>query len=95
MASRKPVAPQTTDPANTSAPAAGELADVSATNDAAGQNAEPVVTHLLVRSLAPGFRRGGRAWPAEEIEVSVDDFSAEQLDQIMAEPMLNVMPVAE
>ena len=130
MASRKPAAQQTTEPANTSAPAAGELADVSATgagqpvplvetesaspatptvtaseaspdggeaatNDAAGQNAEPVVTHLLVRSLVPGFRRGGRAWPTEEVKVAVDDFSVEQLDQIMAEPMLNVMPVAE
>ena len=85
MASRKLAAPQTTDPDG------GE----AVTNDAAGQNTEPVVTHLLVRSLAPGFRRGGRAWPTEEIKVSVDDFSAEQLDQIMAEPMLNVMPVAE
>ena len=56
---------------------------------------EVTVTHLLVRSLVPGFRRGGRAWPAEEVKVSVDDLTAEQIEQIMAEPLLNVMPVAE
>lgn len=115
---------KTTEPANTSAPKAGENAEVSAAG--AGQPApkaettsapsatptvttsetppsggtdasksDPVVTHLVVHSMVPGFRRGGRAWPADEVKVSVDDFSPEQLRQIMTEPLLNVLPVAE
>lgn len=54
---------------------------------------EPIVTHLLVRSLAPGFRRAGRAWPAEEVEVSVDDFTVDQVNALLREPMLVVTPM--
>jgi len=133
MASKKTAAKTDTtptEPANTSAPTAGEPAEVSATgaaqaaphvetesappatptvatsetspeggekatDDGAAQGDNLVVTHLVVRSLVPGFRRGGRAWPAEEVKVSVDEFSDEQLKQLMMEPLLNVLPVAE
>ena len=134
MASKK-TAPKTapaktTEPTNTSAPTAGENAEVSATgaasaapqvetksapsatptvttsetppaggsaptNNDAAKSVGQVVTHLVVHSLVPGFRRGGRAWLTDEVKVSVDDFSAEQLKQIMTEPLLNVLPVAE
>lgn len=53
------------------------------------------VTHLQVRSLVAGFRRAGRAWPAEEVTVSADDLTAEQIEQLLAEPMLVVVPVAD
>ena len=47
-----------------------------------------------MRSLVAGFRRAGRAWPAEEVTVSADEFTAEQIEQILAEPMLVVIVVA-
>jgi len=52
-------------------------------------------SRLQVRSLAAGFRRAGRAWPAEEVTVDIDEFTAEQIAQILAEPMLVVLPIAE
>ena len=57
--------------------------------------AEVKVDKLVVRSLSAGFRRAGRAWPAEEVTVSADEFTAEQIEQLLAEPMLVVLPVAE
>ena len=36
----------------------------------------------------------GRAWPAEEVTVNADEFTAEQIEQILAEPMLVVIVVA-
>ncbi|MEW5893376.1 MAG: HI1506-related protein [Pseudomonadota bacterium] len=56
--------------------------------------AEVKVDKLVVRSLSAGFRRAGRAWPAEEVTVSTDEFTAEQIEQLLAEPMLVVLPVA-
>lgn len=53
------------------------------------------VTQLQVRSQVAGFRRAGRAWPADVVTVSVDEFTAEQVEQLLAEPMLAVVPVAE
>lgn len=52
------------------------------------------VSRLQVRALKAGFRRAGRAWPAEETTVSVDEFTAEQIEQLLAEPMLVVLPIA-
>lgn len=51
-------------------------------------------SHLSIRALRAGFRRAGRAWPAEEVTVAVDEFTAEQVEQLLAEPMLVVMPIA-
>ncbi|MEW5836897.1 MAG: HI1506-related protein [Pseudomonadota bacterium] len=56
--------------------------------------AEVKVDKLVVRSLSAGFRRAGRAWPAEEVTVNADEFTAEQIEQLLAEPMLVVLPVA-
>lgn len=51
------------------------------------------ITHLVVRAVQPGFRRGGRAWGAEEVTVDAKEFSAEQIEALLAEPMLVVVPV--
>ena len=56
--------------------------------------AEVKADKLIVRSLVSGFRRAGRAWPAEEVTVNADEFTAEQIEQILAEPMLVVIVVA-
>lgn len=56
---------------------------------------DPVVTHLLVSAKKDGFRRAGRAWSATPTEVSVDDFTQAQIDQLLAEPLLVVVPVAQ
>lgn len=54
---------------------------------------EAPITHLVVRAVQPGFRRGGRAWGAEEVTVDAKEFSAEQIEALLAEPMLVVVPV--
>lgn len=45
---------------------------------------------LSIRSAQAGFRRAGRAWPAEAVTVEVSEFSEAQIEQIMSEPMLIV-----
>lgn len=50
---------------------------------------------LVVRALVAGFRRAGRAWPAEEVTVDAADFTAEQIEQLLAEPKLVVTQAAE
>lgn len=50
--------------------------------------AEAVPTHLSVRALRPGFRRAGRAWPAEVTTVALADLSAAQIEALLAEPLL-------
>lgn len=55
---------------------------------------EPIVTALHVRALADGFRRAGRAWPVAGVDVPIDDFDDVQIEQLFAEPMLVVTPVA-
>lgn len=52
------------------------------------------VDTLVVRALSAGFRRAGRAWPAEEVTVAASEFSAEQIAQLINEPLLVVLPVA-
>jgi len=52
------------------------------------------VDKLVVRSLSAGFRRAGRAWPVEEVTVSVDEFTVEQIEQLLAEPLLVVLPIS-
>lgn len=67
------------------APAAAKTQAVTAA-DLGSVNA----THVVVRSLVPGFRRAGRAWPVEETTVPMDEFSAEELDSLLAETNLLV-----
>lgn len=52
-----------------------------------------VVPGLRVAAKVAGFRRGGRAWPADATDVPVADFSKAQLAQIRAEPMLVVTDI--
>lgn len=62
---------------------------------AVGGKSDLVATHLAVTSRRDGFRRAGRAWSAETVTVAVADFSPGQIEQLLAEPMLTVVPVAE
>jgi len=50
-------------------------------------------THLSVRATRDGFRRAGRAWPAEETTVPLKDFTDEQVAALEAEPLLTVKRV--
>jgi hypothetical protein len=66
---------------------AEELAADPLGSPAAGEHA---FSHLHVRALADGFRRAGRAWPAEGVKVAAEAFSVEQIAQLMSEPQLIV-----
>ncbi len=48
------------------------------------------VPGLRVSALVAGFRRAGRAWPAEATEVSADEFTKPQIAALKAEPGLRV-----
>ncbi len=54
---------------------------------------DPVATHLAVSAKKAGFRRAGRAWGTEPTEVSIDEFTDEQIQQLLSDPMLTVLPV--
>jgi len=121
---------KTTEPANTSAPKAGENADVSATgsgqpdpqastpsappatptvttsetppvggnaptNDESQKTGGPVAKGLIVSSKTEGFRRSGRSWSKTAETVNADDFTPAQIEALLAEPMLDVVVVAE
>lgn len=45
---------------------------------------------LHVTALRAGFRRAGRAWPAERTPVAAGDLSEEQIAQLQADPMFLV-----
>lgn len=45
---------------------------------------------LKITSKKDGFRRAGVSHPAREVEYPADKFSAEQIAQLEAEPMLIV-----
>lgn len=49
------------------------------------------VTHLLISSAREGFRRAGRPWRVARTLVSVDEFSAEQIEALEREPMFRVV----
>lgn len=57
--------------------------------------AEPVVSAFIVTAQVDGFRRAGRAWSREATRVSADEFSADEIAALLAEPMLDVLPVAD
>jgi len=57
--------------------------------------AEPVAQSLIVTARVDGFRRAGRAWSASLQTVSAAEFTAEQIKALLAEPMLDVVVVAD
>ena len=54
-----------------------------------------VVTQLIVSAKAEGFRRAGRAWSKKAETVSAEDFADAQIEALLAEPMLDVVVVAD
>ena len=57
--------------------------------------AEPAIKSLIVTAKVAGFRRAGRAWGTTAETVSTDEFSDEQIEALLAEPMLDVVAVTE
>lgn len=57
------------------------------------ETAAPTLTGLRVTAKHDGFRRCGRAWPASGVEVSADDFTDAEIERLVAEPELVVVPV--
>lgn len=49
----------------------------------------------LVTSQVEGFRRAGRAWSREATRIEAADLQDGQLEALQAEPMLDVVGVAE
>lgn len=48
-------------------------------------------THVRVVALQDeGRHRAGRHWPTEATEVSIDDFTDDQLEQLLNDPKLSV-----
>lgn len=45
---------------------------------------------LSICAKTAGFRRAGRAWLTAPVTVEASEFSAEQIEQLKAEPMLIV-----
>lgn len=84
-------------------PPGGSVGEViSGTVEARPDGAEPgekvdgLLKALLVRALPEaGFRRAGRHWPAEAVEVPADELTAEQIDALLREPMLHVTLIGE
>jgi len=50
---------------------------------------------LIVTAKAEGFRRAGRPWSTTPETVNVDDFTADQVKALLAEPMLEVVVVVK
>lgn len=61
---------------------------------AAGEGSLPEIqpTHLVVRAVTEGFRRAGRAWSTQETTVPIGEFSEQQIEALLAEPNLVVVP---
>lgn len=73
------------------APAGGEMTAILSE----GQLFAPALPRLLVRALRDGRRRAGRAWPAAGVKVSAEEFTRTQIEQLLADPLLSVTPVAD
>jgi hypothetical protein len=56
---------------------------------------KPVSSLIVCCHRPQGIWRAGRFWSAEQVKVSVDDFSDEQVEQLVAEPLLSVVFVQE
>lgn len=65
-------------------------------DSAPGTPAGGVLTHLRVRALPPGgFRRAGRFWGPETVELPAEDFTVEQINALLDEPLLHVTLIGE
>lgn len=53
------------------------------------------VPGLKISARVEGFRRGGRAWSIAPTVVALEQFTEEQLDQILTEPNLIVSDVED
>lgn len=75
---------KTTSAAKPTAPAAD--------NKPAAEDA--VIEKFIVQSAIEGFRRAGRAWSKEPVEVPAEELTAEQVQALYDEPNILVTPVA-
>ena len=64
-------------------------------DEAQGKCNAEAPTHIVVKAQREGFARAGRRWSAEATTVPIDDFSPEQIEALMGEPMLDVAFVVE
>lgn len=72
--------------------------DAGAARSDAADAAEPTpatIVALIVTSKVEGFRRAGLAWGREATRVEVADLADDQVEALFAEPMLDVVGVAE
>lgn len=73
---------------------AGETKKTTNKTPAAVPAVDKAVTHLVVQAKRDGFRRAGRAWPAEQTVVPIDEFTEDQVRELLVEPQLVVVPSA-
>lgn len=73
------------------APDAGQIAS----DEAQGSPPVGAAKALIVSAKAEGFRRAGRRWTVEAQTVDIVDFSQEQIEALLGEPMLDVVVVTE
>lgn len=50
---------------------------------------------LLVTARRDGFRRCNRAWSKEQTRVPIDELTADEVEALLAEPMLDVVVEGE
>ncbi len=86
--SAKKVQPDTSSPGHV-APAPKQ------TQQQAGAGETPVIVALLVTAKVDSFRRCGRTWTKEQTRVEADELSEADIEALFAEPMLDVVGVAE
>lgn len=56
-------------------------------------DAAKTVPGIRVTSRVAGFRRAGRAWPVEAVDLTLDEITDEQLVMILDEPKLTVVNI--
>jgi hypothetical protein len=70
------------------APAGQDAKETDATDGPAGR-----AKVIIVRALASSFRRAGRTWTREPTRVAYNELTTEQVEALLAEPMLDVRVV--
>ena len=78
----------------TEAPEAAALAPGVTASPADPASAPP--SAYIIRALRPqGIWRAGRFWGPEEITVAADEFTPEQEERLITEPLLLTLPLIE
>lgn len=91
-----PAAPASNPPAEgTGQPPSVTTQETPPTGGKGKADKDIVAKSLIVSAKAENFRRSGRAWSKAETTVSIDEFTADQVEALLGEPMLNVLIVAE